>query len=488
MTAPDPLHLSATAMAAALRRGDVRSRNLVDAHIARIVAVNGRLNAMVQFRFDEARAEADAADERLQHEDPKSLPPLLGVPCTIKENFAFPGFPQVSGLVARRGFMPETAAPTVQRLRDAGAIVLGFSNTPELCMWMETNNRVYGRTGNPYDPGRIAGGSSGGEGSLIGAGASPFGLGADVGGSIRFPAFFNGVFGHKPTPGLVPNTGQHPLPEGEMNRNCVTGPIARRAEDLWPLLKILAGPDGIDPLCTARALRGSPARVKLAGLRVLAIRDDGRRPVAADMMAAQRRAADWLGTQTRGVEWLQPQRLRHAFEIWSALMQAARPMPFAEQLGQGRRISVLRELARWPLGLTPHTLPALALAALEWLPLPMQRYVEEGRALREELLAALGEDGVLLYPPYPRVAPRHNRPLLRPFDFAYCGIFNVLGFPSTQVPLGLNADGLPLGVQVVGAPGQDARTIAVAQALERKFGGWVPPPDLGDQPAPRNSA
>lgn len=481
----NPLRLSATAMTAALRARKITSRELVDAHIARIVAVNRRINAMVQFRFDEARVEADAADLRLQAEDQGTLPPLLGVPCTIKENFAFPGYPQVSGLVARRKAVSDTCAPTVQRLREAGAIVLGLSNTPELCMWMETHNRVYGRTGNPYDEKRIAGGSSGGEGSLIGAGASPFGLGADVGGSIRFPAFFNGVFGHKPTPGIVPNTGQYPLPTGQMNFNCVTGPITRRAEDLWPLLKILAGPDGVDPLCRSGALGGNPARVQLKKLRVLAIRDDGRRTVAAEMMQAQQDAAEWLGTQTQGLEWLQPQGLRHAFGIWSALMHAAQPAPFAEQLGQGRRISVLRELIKWPLGMTDHTLPALALAALEMVPMPTQRFIEAGCALKQELLAALGEDGVLLYPPYPRVAPRHNAPLLRPFGFAYCGIVNVLGFPSTQVPLGLNRDGLPLGVQVIGAPGQDARTIAVAIALEKEFGGWVPPPDIAQaQPRP----
>ena len=475
----NPLTVSATAMAQALRKRQVSSRQLVDAHIARIVAVNRRINAMVQFRFDQARVEADAVDLRLQAaKATDKLPPLLGVPCTIKENFAFPGYPQVSGLVARRKTVASDAAPTVTRLCDAGAIVLGFSNTPELCMWMETNNKVYGRTSNPYDARRIAGGSSGGEGSLIGAGASPFGLGADVGGSIRFPAFFNGVFGHKPTPGIVPNTGQYPLPEGRMNHHCVTGPIARRAEDLWPLLKILSGPDGVDPLCRDKALVGNPAKVKLESLRVFAIRDDGRRAVADDMIQAQRGAAEFLGARTRGLTWLELPRLRHAFEIWSALMHEAKPEPFARQLGQGRRIGVLRELAKWPLGLSPHTLPALMLAALDSLPLPMQRFVKMGAELREELIDTLGDDGVLLYPPYPRAAPLHNRPLLRPFDFAYCGIFNVLGFPSTQVPLGLNEQGLPLGVQVVGAPGQDARTIAVALQLEQRFGGWVPPPDM----------
>lgn len=475
LASTDPLAMSATQMAAALRAGRTTSRALVDAHIARIEAVNPRINAVVQKRYDAARAEADAADLRLRGVNGKDTPPLLGVPCTLKENFAFAGYPQVSGLVARKAAIADRDAPTVARLRAAGAIPLGFTNTPELCMWMETHNRVYGRTGNAYHEAHTAGGSSGGEGAIIGAGGSPFGLGADVGGSIRFPAFFNGVFGHKPTPGIVPNTGQHPLPQGAMNRNCVTGPIARRAEDLWPLLNILAGPDGQDPLCRAGALKGDPARVRLSKLRVLTLADNGRRRVAGDLRAAQQRAATWLGEQSRGLYVPRLRHLRNSFEIWSALMHEAQPQAFAAQLGQGRRIPLTREFLRWGLRKSPHTLPALVLAAIEALPLPHGRYARLGRELREELIDAIGDDGVLLYPPYTRAAPRHNWPMSTPFDFAYCGIFNVLGFPVTQVPLGLNRRGLPLGVQVVGTPGNDAMTIAVAQALERQFGGWVLP-------------
>lgn len=473
----DPLKMSATEMSQSLRSRKIRSRALVDAHIARIVAVNGKINAMVQFRFDEARAEADAADEQLAGGG-DDLPPLLGVPCSIKENFAFTGFPQVSGMVSRRDAVAQTEAPTVRRLREAGAIVMGFSNTPELCMWMETNNRVYGRTGNPYGPRHIAGGSSGGEGSLIGAGASPFGLGADVGGSIRFPAFFNGVFGHKPTPGIVPNTGQYPEPAGDMNFNCVTGPIARRAQDLWPLLNILAGPDGLDPICEAGTLKGDPAEVELGKLRIFSIENDGRRKVSRDLVDAQARAARWLGDQGQQLSYLRPPSLKKSFEIWSAMMKATGPEPFSKQLGEGTAISPLLHLMRWPIGKTPHTLPALVLAALDQLPMNPDKMVRLGKELRAELIQTLGEDGVLLYPPYTRPAPRHNHPLMTPFDFAYCGIFNVLGFPSTQVPLGLNAKGLPLGTQVIAAPGNDALTIAVAEALEKQFGGWVFPDAL----------
>lgn len=470
----DPLRVSASALAAALRAGLTSSRALVEAHIAHIERVNPCINAVVETRFDAARAEADAADALLaRRAGEASLPPLLGVPCSIKENFAVAGMRQTSGLVARREVVAAQDATAVARYRAAGAIVLCTTNVPELCMWMETHNRIYGRTANPYDPSRIVGGSSGGEGALIGAGGAPFGLGADVGGSIRFPAFFNGIFGHKPTPGVVPNTGQHPLPQGDMNRNCVTGPLCRRAEDLWPLLRLLAGADDEDPLCDG-ALHGDPAAVDLSALAVCSVADDGRHPVSAELRGAQERAAQWLGSRGRGLRKAQPRGMRHAFEVWSTLMHDARPMPFAEQLGQGRRIATGRELLKWGLRRSDHTLPALGLALLESVPMPRARYRRLGASLREELLDLIG-DGVLLYPPYSRPAPRHNAPMLTAFHFAYCGLFNVLGFPATAVPLGLSRRGLPLGVQVIAAPGNDHVCIAAAMALEEAFGGWVPP-------------
>src|SRR5262249_8717417 len=150
------------------------------------------------------------------------------------------------GLYARRGKPATRDATAVKRLRAAGAIPLGVTNVSELCMWMESANTVYGRTSNPYDLARTPGGRSGGEGAIVGAGASPVGLGSDVGGSIRMPAFFCGVFGHKPTGGLIPNTGQFPIAENDALRYLTTGPLCRRAEDLWPIVRTLAGPDGED--------------------------------------------------------------------------------------------------------------------------------------------------------------------------------------------------------------------------------------------------
>jgi fatty acid amide hydrolase 2 len=251
---------SALELAASIRAGELSSREVVDAHIARTERHNDRVNAVVATRFEQARAEADAADARIAAaDDGAELPPLLGVPCTIKESFALQGMPNSSGLRARREVIASRSATAVARLVDAGAIPLGVTNLSELTLWVESTNTVYGRTNNAYDPARMAGGSSGGEGASVGSGFAPIGLGTDFGGSIRQPAFFNGVFGHKPTSCLVPHTGHYPAPNERGSRMLGIGPLARRAEDLMPFLRAVAGPDGEDT--TVRGVElGDPAQ------------------------------------------------------------------------------------------------------------------------------------------------------------------------------------------------------------------------------------
>jgi Asp-tRNA(Asn)/Glu-tRNA(Gln) amidotransferase A subunit family amidase len=205
---------SASDLARAIRAGEVSSREVVQAHVARLRDVQPRLNAVAAERFEAALAEAEAADNRVAAADEhEALPPLLGVPCTIKESIALAGMPNCAGLLSRREHRAVETAPAVRRLLEAGAIPLAVTNTPELCLWIESHNFVYGRTRNAYDPRRVAGGSSGGEGAAVGAGGSPLGLGSDIGGSIRLPAFFNGVFGHKCSAWMVPNTGHSRPPK-----------------------------------------------------------------------------------------------------------------------------------------------------------------------------------------------------------------------------------------------------------------------------------
>lgn len=424
--------------------------------------------------------EARAADERLAREGEANLPPFHGVPCTIKECFAVKGMPNTSGLVARASCVAEEDAPAVARLRRAGAIILGVTNVPELCLWIETHNKLYGRTRNPYNLRHIVGGSSGGEGAIIGAGGSPFGLGSDIGGSIRFPAFCNGVFGHKPSGGLVPNTGQFPVPgEGaEVRRMITTGPLARRAEDLMPLLRVLSGPDGRDQGCRPYDL-GDPSAVRVGELTIYTVPDNGLRPVAEDLREAQQQAAAVLRQEGARVRRTRMHAFKKSFQIYGAMLGELAEASVRALLGNGKPVSLAREWAKWALGRSPHTLPLLVLALQDGppppLPAPIKKFAELGRTLRRRLAEFLGLSGVILYPSFTSVAPRHNETFRKPLGLFYAGIFNVLELAVTQVPLGLNRQGLPLGVQVAAAPGNDHVTIAVALALERQLGGWVPP-------------
>jgi len=306
----DLLLLSGTALAAKIRRREVSSAEVVEAHIRHIERVNPELNAMVHTRFDEAQGEALEADRELARGD-SDLGPFHGVPCSIKESFAVRGMPNTAGLVARTGKLAERDAITVERYRRAGAIVLGVTNLSELCMWMESSNRVYGRSNNPYDPTRIVGGSSGGEGAIVGAGGAPFGLGSDIGGSIRMPAFFNGVFGHKPTSGLISNLGQYPPSSPGIEDLLCTGPLARRSEDLYPLLRVLLAGDA------AGDRLQDPASVDIGSLTVVCVEEDGRHSVDPDLKKAQERAASMLAQRGARVLRKEIGAFKQSLEIWA---------------------------------------------------------------------------------------------------------------------------------------------------------------------------
>src|SRR3954468_1785089 len=414
ITAPAPAFTfrSATDLAAAIRAGETTAREVVKAHVDRLHARQPRTNALACDRFAEALADADAADERIKA-GARDLPPFLGVPCTVKESIAVAGMPNCAGLVALKDRRSEADAPAVERLKSAGFIPLGVTNTSEMTMWIESVNRVYGRTRNAYDPHRTAGGSSGGEGAAVGSGGSPVGLGSDIGGSIRVPAFFNGVFGHKPSPGLVPNTGQFPSTEGEAAYMLTLGPLTPHAEDLMPVTRIIAGPDGIDEQCVARELE-DPADTKLADLRVLVADDASLIPARKELREARDRAADALQREGARTEHVSLKQLRRALEIYLAALGDGASVSLGELLtGAGVELHGHRHWLDAARGRGDHTLPVLITAALERLNRHMpegriRKAVEAARALREEMKGILGHDGILLHPPHPRVAPRHG--------------------------------------------------------------------------------
>ncbi|HMC06503.1 MAG TPA: amidase [Solirubrobacterales bacterium] len=468
---------SAIELAAAIRAREVSAREVVEAHIELLQRVNPRINAVIAPRYEAARDEADAADARLADSpEPGELPPLLGVPCTIKESIGFAGMPNCAGVAARREHVCDRTATVARRLTRAGAIPLGLTNLSELTLWVETENRVYGRTSNPYDPSRTAGGSSGGEGAAIASGGSPIGLGSDLGGSIRLPAFFNGIFGHKPSPGLVPQTGLYPAAVGVTGELGVCGPLARRAQDLMPVLRIISGPDGEDPVAEPIDL-AEPEEVGLDGLRVVIAEGATLAPTSPELAAARERAAGALAAAGARLERISMRSVRRAMEIYLTTLSTAAGVTARELLADAGAPPLDLRAALRRRG--PHTVATritliaerLAARAPGWR---TRRMMAAGRDFVDELRATIG-DGVLLHPPAPKVAPRHGRTVGRLWWIHPMIVFNLARVPVTQVPLGLNERGLPLGVQVAAGFARDEVAIAVALELERVFGGWAPP-------------
>ena len=539
-TVIDPLCLlSAVEMSRRLREGSVTSLRLVDACIDAISRVNPHVNAVVFDRFETARAEAKQADALIsivrsradrfidqagKDKEWATLGWLTGVPCTIKECFGVVGCPQTAGHPMRKGRTSTEDAPAVARLRQAGAIVLGVTNLSELCMWMESSNCVYGTTCNAYDLTRTVGGSSGGEGCSVTCGFSPFGLGSDIGGSVRMPAYFNGVFGHKPSSRLVPNKGQHPGCKTLGNLLLSTGPICRHAEDLYPLLCTLAKggflenaallpPCSIEPL-----LRSPPASVDVSALKFYCIPNlhIPLTPASPLQMAAVRHVAHVLkenigAKNVHIIDW-KPLRsakanpiarlhsagdvvpngavpagwhvMSQAFRLWSAAM-ARDIVTYHSLLSDGypgENFKPLPEVWKWLRGVSKHTMPSLLLCIGEGAQKFLPKKIEEASLAK---LKTLSDDvervlrgppgGIIVCPTFPQPAPRHFRPVLRPFSFCYTGLFNALQLPSTACPVWLSqaylAQKLPLGVQLVGAWGNDHLTIATAVALEKANAG-----------------
>uniref|UniRef100_A0A665UXV0 Amidase domain-containing protein n=1 Tax=Echeneis naucrates TaxID=173247 RepID=A0A665UXV0_ECHNA len=481
--AEDPLLLlSATQLAKKIRRKEVSSVEVVQAYIDRIQQVNPLVNAVIKDRFAAALQEAAQVDKLIEEETGgeevlEDRLPLLGVPLSVKESFALQGMPHTSGLVSRRGVVATVDAPPVALLKRAGAIPVGVTNTSELCMWCESHNRLNGITNNPYDLERIAGGSSGGEGSILGAAGAVIGIGSDIGGSIRMPSFFNGIFGHKTTPNVVSSENQYPPTSGRQNEYISTGPMCRYAEDLLPMLKIMAGPNV--------HMLSLNTKVDLKKLKFFTIPHDGGSPltypVSKELMDIQRKVVERLeldlGIKVQEVRFPE---LQYSFQIWNTYMglsdkDGKPPMPFSSLMGEpGRPAWPLWELLKWMVGKSEHTMAAIG-KTMTRSSKPLTFITEKKEKLQKEVDELLGTDAVILYPSHTRVAPKHHHPLFRPFDFSYTGIFNILALPVTQCPLGLGEEGLPLGVQVVGGKLQDHLTLAVALYLEKTFGGWRDP-------------
>src|SRR5688572_14765428 len=433
---------SATELAVLLRTRKISSRELLDVYLERIERLNPSVNAVVTLDADAARRRAQAADDATARG--LSWGPLHGLPITIKDALAVAGIRSTGGAVELSDYVPTRSAPAVARLRNAGAIVFGKTNVPKWSLDYVTTNEVFGTTGNPWQPHHVPGGSSGGAAAAISAGFSSLEIGTDLGGSIRLPSHFCGVYGFKPTFGAVPQRGYVDR-VGEAHYDVDAnhfGPIARSVDDLVMAYQIIA----FHPCLGAEPL------TSLADYRIGAWLDDDACPVDAQVLDRLQRAAD--ATTAAG-----------------ARMNSSRP---AASLRDARAL-VGPVIAQGLKGADAFSSP-------------------ERSALRAAWAAWFEQHDVMLWPVAPTTAPRHDpRPIAErritvngvevagAETIGWTGPINVLGLPSVVIPVGGAADGLPVGMQVIASWGNDRLALDVASRIdavltERGLGGYAIPP------------
>jgi fatty acid amide hydrolase len=503
--------LGAREIAMHVAAGELSAREAVEERVRRIEEANSRLNAVVVPLFDRALGEADAADAARSRGEP--LGPLHGVPITIKEQFLVADTPTTVGLPSRASHRAAEDGPLVGRLRQAGAIVLGKTNVSQLLIYHESDNPVYGRTNNPWDPQRTPGGSSGGEAAIVAAGGSPLGLGGDYGGSIRVPAHFSGVHGLRPTAGrlTVLDTPGGIFPAGQEAIIPQPGPMARKVEDLALAMQVLAAPGlgatdpGVPPVPWPdwRA-------VSLDGLRVAVYSDDGFFRPAPAARRAVREAAAALRSRGAQVEEWSPPGVADAVRVYLGIASADGGAGYKRALGKverDRRISGLLRAAGLPNGARPLAARLLERAGQRHTARVVRsmgrrsaagywRLVEERADLRKRFLRELdaGRFDAIVCPPHALPALKHGASEFLLSAAGYSLLYNVLGMPAgvvaaTRVRADEESDrqpssdvaersarkteegsaGLPVGVQVAARHWREDITLAVLSALEEHF-------------------
>jgi amidase len=475
---------SAGELAQSLVKKEISALELTDRFIARIEALDGDLNAVPVRDFARAREAAGQADAALARGERR---PLLGVPVTIKESYNVAGLPTTWGNPAARDFVPKEDALAVARLRNAGVVILGKTNVPLSLGDWQSYNDIHGATNNPWDKTRTPGGSSGGSSAALAAGFGPLSLGSDIGGSLRVPAHFCGICAHKPTHGIVPSRGHVPpgapaWPGGV--DLAVIGPMARSVDDLELALDLIAGPDETAEGRGYRLSLPAARRDRLAEFRVLFIAEHPLLPTSSEVGASLERLAKRLalaGVDVKRETPLLPDLTASArlYAMLNAVMSARLPNERHQEIRAAvEKIpasdqSLIAELAR-----------GAVMSHREWLTADFAR-----QGLKQQWRALFRDFDVVICPPAATPAFRHDpstpqeaRKVAvdgKAFPYLHHVVWAELattsGLPATVIPIGV-ADGLPIGVQIIGPEFEDRTPLAFARAIEREFGGFSPPP------------
>jgi len=474
---------SAKSLASALRRGKFSSRQLLDLYLARIEKYNPKLNAIIAMDVDAARKRARQADAALKKGTVWG--PLHGLPMTIKESFDVAGMATTWGLPELKEHRAARNALAVQRYIDAGAIVFGKTNVPTMLADWQTFNDIYGTTNNPWDVTRVPGGSSGGSAAALAAGLTGLDTGSDIGASIRDPAHYCGVYGHKPTYGICATNGQA-LP-GRLATQDITviGPLARSADDLELALKIIGGPDAIEgrgwrlalPACPKKSLRDFKVAVMLSADNAEVDKSvQDRIQAVADFMAKNKaKVSDAARPDIDTAK---------AHRVFIHLVRAATSGRQTDEVF-ARNLEDARKVAPDDMSYPAWMVKGNTMFHREWL-----EWNEQRQRIRFKWDEFFRDYDLLLCPAGATAAFEHNqkgerwermisvngKPQPSTTQMFWAGFMGMAGLPSTVAPAGLTAEGLPVGVQIVGPQYGDLTCIRLAQLLEREYQGFQAPP------------
>ena len=445
-------------MAEAIKDKNITSQQLVKYHLDRIDDINSCLNAVVQVAKERALNEAEMADEKLVQGEVWG--PLHGVPVTIKDSIDTAEIITTGGTEGRESFVPDRDATVVKRLRQAGAIIIGKTNTPELTLEYETVNKIYGRTNNPYDISKSPGGSSGGAASIVAAGGSPLDIGSDTAGSIRLPAHFCGIAGLKPTNGRVPGTGTIiPPGSGIIDDLTQLGPLARYVDDLAMTFPIIAGVDWKDPSIVPVEIKDY-RNIKLDGLKVGFYTDNGIYSPDNSTVKVIEECTGYLSNIGCKVEEVSPPNIEQTFDLFKSIF-AADGWTWKQRLL--KRYGTINEF-------TPRY--ERSLSGVEF-----NKLITRWQEFKSDMISFINEYDILLSPTTAFAAQEHGFSTIRSVipSFSYTMVHNLTGWPAVVLKGGEDDKGMPIGIQIASPPWREDLALAVAKFIEKETGGWEKP-------------
>jgi len=469
MTDRQLIDMDATTLSTAIQNGEVTSVEAVKSYIAHIQEVNPNINALVEDRFDKAIEEAGHLDSMLVQNQVKG--PLHGVPISIKECFHVTDMKITGGLEHRQDLISKEDAEIVSRLKNAGAILLGKTNTPALSFCQETDNKLYGRTNNPWDTNRTAGGSSGGEGSLLAVGGAAVGIGSDIGGSIRFPSHFNGVIGFKPGMHHVSTSGHfpeviHPLQE----RMFTVGPIGKSVQDMKLLYEILSGDSVISQ--------------SLQRFRIEIMPGNTNYPLSEKSKDMLHQVESFL-EKTYSTKRAIPPYFKDSTLIWQEIMSIEGSKFLEMEAYNNDRSNVFASFLKEKLTQRTKVHPYLSWAIIGskmFRPSPKRiREIEVILEQGDELLTTYLKNRLLILPVYHSGALLHGQVFKEIFSIRktflqympYVAYANVWGLPSLTIPIGTDENNMPISIQIISANGNEDALFRLGRLLEKKYRGYI---------------